>query len=364
MTAESKDGVQATSDAFAERLLGSALGMIDVLSVYLGDRLGLYRSLVEEPATAAELAERTTWNERYLREWLEQQAVAGILDVSPGDAASRRYSLPAGHADVLLNRESQNYLSPITRMLTAAANATRPLLDAYRTGGGLRWEDYGDDMREGQGEINRPAFLHLLPSEWLPAIPDVHARLQGDPGARVADIGCGVGWSAIGIARTYPKAQVDGFDLDAAAIALAQQHAWEENLTDRVRFHVQDASDPKLTGQFDLVLILEALHDMSRPVEALKAARGLLNEGGSVLVLDERVAEEFTAPGGEIERLMYGWSILACLANGLADLPSAATGTVMRPETVRRYASEAGFGTVEIVPAVEHPFFRMYRLRA
>lgn len=123
----------------------------------------------------------------------------------------------------------------------------------------------------------------------------------------------------------------------------------------------RDAGDPALTGRYDLVTIFESLHDMSRPVEVLAKARGLLAPGGSVLVMDERVAEEFAAPGDAIERLMYGFSVLCCLPVGLADRPSAATGTVMRPATLRRYAEEAGLARVEILP-IEHEMFRFYRL--
>ena len=124
---------------------------------------------------------------------------------------------------------------------------------------------------------------------------------------------------------------------------------------------VHDASDPALRGRYDLVTIFEALHDMNHPVEALRTARSNLAEGGSVLVADERVAERFTAPGDEIERLNYGWSVLHCLAVGRIDEDSVGTGTVMRPETVRAYAAEAGFGRVDVL-AIEHDFWRFYRL--
>jgi 2-polyprenyl-3-methyl-5-hydroxy-6-metoxy-1,4-benzoquinol methylase len=347
------------SEAFAERLLNASLGMVDMLSIYIGARLGLYRSLADDgPATSEDLASRVGANERYMREWLEQQAVSGILDLTAGG----RFSLSPGHADVLTNRDSLNYMVPLALLLTACARSTPSLLDAYRNGGGVSWDDYGPDMREGQGEINRPAFLQLLPSEWLPTIPDIHARLHADPPARVADIACGVGWSSVGIAQGYPKLTVDGFDLDAAAIDMAKRHADEAGVSDRVDFAVRDASDPRLAGQYDLVTIFEALHDMSQPVQALRAARGLLAEGGSILVADERVAEDFAAPGDDIERLMYGWSILLCLANGLAETPSVGTGTVMRPSKLRAYAAEAGLSNVEVLP-IDHLFFRFYRLR-
>jgi 2-polyprenyl-3-methyl-5-hydroxy-6-metoxy-1,4-benzoquinol methylase len=209
--------------------------------------------------------------------------------------------------------------------------------------------------------MNRPQFVNLLGSEWLPAMPDVHARLQADPSARVADVACGGGWSSIAIARAYPKARVDGFDLDPASIELARANAEDAGLAERIQFHVRDAGDPELAGRYDLVTIFEALHDMSNPVAALEAARALAGDDGAVLVVDERVADAFTAPGDDVERLMYGWSILLCLPTGMASQPSAATGTVMRSDTLRRYASAAGFSRVDVLP-VEHDFFRLYRL--
>lgn len=365
MTTATTNFSDTKRDAMAERLLRASIGLFDIFGAYLGDRLGLYRALrTGGPATSRELAERAKCHERYVREWLEQQAVGGVLDVADAsaDASERVYSLSAEHAELLLDRDSLNYMAPMVRLLVGAVSPLSAILDAYRSGGGVPYAGYGVDVREGQAEINRPPFLQLLPNEWLPAMADVHARLQtADPPARVADLGCGAGWSSIGIARAYPHARVDGFDLDQASVDLAKKNLATEGVAGRVSFAVRDAGDPSHAGAYDLVTIFEALHDMSDPVGALRAARQLLASGGTVLVVDENVAESFTAPGDDVERLMYGWSILHCLPAGMADQPSTGTGTVMRPDTVRRYAADAGFSKVEIVP-IEHLFFRFYRL--
>ena len=209
--------------------------------------------------------------------------------------------------------------------------------------------------------MNRVSFVNQLGSKWLPAISDVHARLTADPPARVADVGCGTGWSTIELARAYPKIHVDGIDLDEASINAAHENLLGSGLEDRATFAVRDAADPGLAGRYDLVTIFEALHDMSRPVEALRAARNLLADGGSVLIADERAAEVFTAPGDDLEQLLYGWSVLHCLPVGLAEQPSVGTGTAMRPATLRRYANEAGFPHVDVLE-VEADFWRFYRL--
>ena len=227
----------------------------------------------------------------------------------------------------------------------------------------MSWEDFGELGREAQGDANRPVFSNLLGAEWLPSIADVHERLVGDPPARVADVACGAGWSSIAIARAYPKVTVDGLDLDEASVELARGNLAGTGVEDRVSFQHRDAGDAELAGSYQLVTVFEALHDMSRPVDVLRALRSLVADDGAVIVMDERVADSFTAPGDEIERLMYTYSILCCLPVGLADSPSAGTGTVMRADTVRRYASEAGFADVEVLP-IEHDFFRLYRLRA
>ncbi|MEK7863082.1 MAG: class I SAM-dependent methyltransferase, partial [Chloroflexota bacterium] len=183
-----------------------------------------------------------------------------------------------------------------------------------------------------------------------------------DPPARVADIACGFGWSSIGIAKGYPKVRVDGFDLDAPSIAAATANAREHGVSDRVRFEARDAADPALAGRYDLVTIFEALHDMSRPVDALRSARRMLADGGTALVMDEKTDERFSAPGSDLDRLFYGFSVMICLPDGLSHTPSSGTGTVMRPATLRAYAQEAGFRDIEILP-VDAGFFRFYRLR-
>jgi 2-polyprenyl-3-methyl-5-hydroxy-6-metoxy-1,4-benzoquinol methylase len=282
--------------------------------------------------------------------------VGGLLEVD----GEHRFSLPDGYRDVLVDPESISLMAPLSRMVVAAFGQLPAVVDAYRSGSGHPWEAYGADMREGQASFNRPAVTHLLGNEWLPSVIDVHERLNADPPARVVDIGCGEGWSTLAIARAYPRSQVVGVDLDAPSIEAAWRHAAETGMAGSVEFRNADAA--ALDEPADLALIIEAVHDMSNPVPVLRAVRESLAEGGSLIVVDERVAETFTAPGDDLERFMYGWSITTCLPDGRSREPSVATGTVMRPDTLRRYATEAGFTSVEILP-IENDFFRFYRLR-
>jgi hypothetical protein len=350
-------------DALADRLLHAAATTFDLFAVYIGDRLGFYEALAAGPLTSAGLASRTGTHARYAREWLEHQVVSGFVRVDdPGlPPEERLFSLPVGHAEVLAERESLSYLAPLAQLAAGVVAPIDDVVQAYRDGHGIPFEHYGRDAREGQARMNRTAFLYQLGQEWLPAIPGLEARLRSGP-SRVADIGCGAGWSSIGVARCYPLAQVDGFDLDDASIALARVHARDAGLDRRVRFDSRDASDPALAGQYDLVMACEAVHDMADPVGALATMRRLVRDGGTVFMADERVADTFDPQAGRIEALMYGFSLLHCLPSGMCGHDPAGTGTVMRTGTLTAYAERAGFAAVDVLP-IDHPLLRFYRLR-
>ncbi|MDR8410042.1 class I SAM-dependent methyltransferase [Nonomuraea sp. 3-1Str] len=362
-TAATGDTHARDAERLAERLLDDTLGALELFAVYLGGELGLYRALHElGPLTAAELSGHTGTALRYTAEWLEQQAVAGLVETDAGaPAEERRYRLSPGHARVLVDADDLAHVAPFAHMLAGIGGVISEVAQAYRTGAGVPYESYGRAFRHGQGHINRPVFTHELPEAWLAAMPDVTARLRGTPRPRVADVGCGQGWSTLAIARAFPGACVDGLDADASSIADARAEAERAGLGDRIRLEQADACRLAAAGPYDLVMILEVLHDLPRPVEALRSARAALTPGGTVLVVDERVADRFTAPGDKVERMMYGWSVTHCLPTQLVEYPSAATGTVMRAGTVRRYAAEAGFGSCSVLP-VENDFFRLYRL--
>lgn len=354
----------APPDALAARLSGAAIAAMDLFSVYLGDRLGFYRALADGgPATSGELAARTGTAERYAREWLEQQAVTGILLAENQDAPAteRRFRLPDGYEAVLVDPDSPTAMAPVAQIVAGCVAPLPLVLEAFRSGGGVPYAAYGADLHEGQAGTTRPQFRHLLAQEWLPALPDVDARLRSETPARVADVGMGLGWSSIAIARAYPSVRVDGFDLDEASVAAARVNAEAAGVADRVAFHARDAGDPALAGRYDFALAIECIHDMSNPVGVLGAMRRLVGEGGPVLIVDEKVADRFAAPGDDVERTMYGFSILHCLPVGMTERPSAATGAVIRESTMRRYAEEAGFGRIEVLP-IAHDVFRFYRL--
>jgi 2-polyprenyl-3-methyl-5-hydroxy-6-metoxy-1,4-benzoquinol methylase len=353
------DADRTAIEAFQERLCAATLGAFTTYAVYLGSRLGYYDALAAAaPSTSVELATATGTNERYTREWLEQQTVSGVLTcVNPdADPGARRFSLPAAHAAVLTDPESLDYLASLSRTAVGALSAVPDIVDAYRTGEGVAFHEFGDDMHEGQAAMNRPLFTHELGTEWLPTLDDIDAKLRA--GGRVADVGCGHGWSSIGIARSYPEATVHGIDVDAASIERARENAAASDAGDRLSFTNADAAS--VEGSYDLVTAFECVHDMSDPVGVLSTMRSLAAPDGTVLVMDERVGESFSPDAGAVEELMYGWSVFHCLPVGMVD-DGVGTGTVMRETTLREYAGDAGFSAVDVLP-IEDEFFRVYRL--
>jgi 2-polyprenyl-3-methyl-5-hydroxy-6-metoxy-1,4-benzoquinol methylase len=349
------------SPTLDERVFGASIGALELFGIYLGDRLGLYDLLRSGNAyTPGELATEAGIHPRYAREWLEQQAVAGVLSVDDAgkDEDDRRYALPAEHAGIVADPTDENHLAPFARMIVGIANAMDDVVAAYRTGEGVPFARYGADMRHGQGSINRPAFSAALVDAWIPAMSGAAAKLRA--GGRAADLGCGQGWGSVAVARAFPEAEVWGIDSDAASIEDARSNAGAAGVD--VRFECADASVLVEHGPFDLVMLLEVLHDLSRPVEVLGAARAALADDGAVLVADEAVAASFVAPGDDLERMMYGWSITHCLPASMAEQPSAAIGTAIREQTVRDLAEQAGFGRVDVLD-VDGGFFRLYELR-
>lgn len=356
---------------FAEQLVGMLGSATTLLTIELGRRFGLYRALRDYgPLTASALARITGAAPRYAREWLEQQASAGILaarDAEPNDAA-RRFSLPAHHAPVLVDETHPAHVAPVAGLLAGIALAFPEVVADFRQGRGVAFDEYGAELRQGLGALNRPGFIHEMRA-WVDALPDRAAAL--DAGGTVLDAGCGVGWSTIALAKAFPDARIVGLDLDVASIEEGREHAAAAGVADRVAFLVGDAGDAATVCAaaaaigaergFELVTVFEALHDMGRPVHALAAFGGLLRPGGALLVADERVADEFHADADPVERMLYAMSVLHCLPATTAESTSVANGTVLRPPTLRRWAASAGFGRVDVLD-IENPFWRFYRI--
>ena len=352
---------EAKVEEFAGNMFMAALATLELANMELGIRLGLYETLAGRgQLTSAELAKATGTVERYVREWLEQQAVAGVLDVEdPSEAPSaRRFSLPNAHAHVLLDDDSEACMKPCAAVVPWVGKALDIMTEEFHLGQGVEFGRF--DLHDLQAAFTRPAFVHHLVQDWLPSLPQVQAKLTAGKTVRIAEVGCGEGVAALTIAAAYPNAQIDGYDLDEASIRVAQVTASDSGVGDRVRFEMRDAGDPSITGNYDLVMAVEMIHDMPDPVSVLRTMRTLAADDGTVLVVDEKTEDTFTVPANEMERFYYSFSPLHCLAVSMQD-GGIGTGTVLRTDTLRQYATSAGFSNVDVLD-VDHPQFRLYRL--
>ena len=348
---------EAKITGLAERILSDVTTAMGVMNLYVGHRLGLFAALADAVSvTPAQLAALTGCAERYVREWLECMAVMDYLD---HDAATGRFALSAEHAEVLARADGPSFTAPFACFVPSLARPLDRLLEAFRTGGGVPYEAYGQDAIEAIGLGNRPMFQHEYAARWIPAMPDVEARLRA--GGRVADVGCGVGWSSIALARAFPRVTTDAVDIDAASIEQARRNAARHGVADRIAFHAAPVERAPLTPPYDLVTAFECLHDMAYPVQALRRMRDLAGQHGAVLVADEAVGETVDENRTAIGRLNYNFSVLHCLPQAMVFPGAAGTGTVFRPSTLRAYAREAGFADVQVLP-IDNPLWRFYRL--
>lgn len=376
VVSSAEEQAAARIGAFAEQLVGMLGAATELLTIELGRRFGLYRTLHERgPMNAAHFARVAGIAPRYAREWLEQQAAAGIVAVEETGSPNHepRFLLPGHHFPVLVDETHPAHAAPVAGMFAGVALAFPELVADFRWGRGVAFDEYGTELRRGLGALNRPAFTHELRA-WVDELPDRAALL--DAGGAVLDAGCGIGWSTIALANAFPNARVVGIDLDTASIEEARANAREAGVADRVEFVLGNAGDSEAVRRaalaaggsdaapasgFDLVTVFEALHDMGRPVDALAEFRALLRPGGALLVADERVADEFRPDAEPVERMLYAMSVLHCLPATTAESPAVANGTVLRTPTVRRWAAAAGFGRVDVLD-IENPFWRFYRI--
>lgn len=355
-----------TPATIADRVVEMAVTSMESMSLTIGIRLGWWRTIAEagqDGIDAGRLAKTCAVHPRYVREWLEAMGAGGWLVVThdPGPDApdERRFALVPGVREVLVDQDDELYLAPLLRQVSAGQISMRTMERAFQTGDGIPWADHDPDMRVAQGDMNRGQLLRDLPRWIREQLPESAAAL--DSGALVADVGCGHGWASIGIATAYPDATVHGYDVDEPSVAEAREHVEAAGHEDRVTVYADTIASAE-ADSYALVVVAEMLHDVPEPVEVLAGCRRALAPDGVVFVADMRVAETYAAPADVVERMMYGFSLLVCLADSMTARPSAATGAVMRPATLRAYASAAGFSEVRELP-IEHDTWRFWALR-
>jgi SAM-dependent methyltransferase len=327
--------------------------------VLLGDRLGLFEAMADgSPVTAAELAARTGTSTRYLQEWLLTLAAAGYVDHEGLDPRGEdRYVLSPEQAAMFTDPDSPAYVAGGFQNLTAATRSVDRLTEAFRTGAGMGWHEHHPDLFEGTERFFRPGYLNSLTSEWIPALDGLQERLE--QGARVADVGCGLGASTRILAAAYPASTFAGTDYHRESIELARSRAAADGLDERVTFEVAGADG--LDGQYDAVMMFDCLHDMPDPVAALRAAHQAVPADGWVLLVEPISGDTVEDTLNPVGRLYAAASVFLCLPSGLSAAPRTGLGNQAGPARTLALAAEAGFTRGR--EATRTPFNIVYELR-
>jgi SAM-dependent methyltransferase len=331
---------------------GAALGSV---LAYIGQKLGLYKGLAEGgPQTPAELAARTETTERYVREWLINQASGGYVNYDP---ASGRYSLGAEQAVALTDEDSPFYVGGGFYVIKAMSRAEPRISEAFKNGGGILWGDHDPDLFVGVERFFRPGYRAHLVNEWIPALTGAKEKLER--GAKVADVGCGHGASTLIMAQAFPNSRFYGFDSHDASIEHARASAKTAGLSDRVEFQAKTANEiPK--EDFDLICFFDCLHDMGDPRGAIKRAYECLADDGSLLIVEPMAGNTVEENFNIIGRVFSGASTLCCTSNSLAQ-DGPALGAVATEDTLRETVTSGGFR--EFRRAAETPFNRIFEAR-
>jgi ubiquinone/menaquinone biosynthesis C-methylase UbiE len=324
-------------------------------SVVVGHRLGLYTELADRPATPDELAARTETNPRYVAEWLRGQAAGGYVEY---DAATETYSLTEEQAFVLANPDGAVYAPGAFVLALGALKSEDAIADRFRTGAGFGWHEHDEGVFIGCEQFFRPGYIANLVPAWIPALEGVQDKLEA--GAKVADIGCGLGASTVIMAQEYPSSTFTGSDYHERSIELAGKRASDAGVADRVGFEVSTAGTFTGTG-YDLVTTFDCLHDMGDPLSAAKHIRQALAPDGTWLVVEPFAGDNVSDNMNPVGRVYYSFSTLLCVPNALSQTGGFALGAQAGEAAIRRIVTDAGF--TRFRRAAETPFNLVYEVR-
>ncbi|HSW03042.1 class I SAM-dependent methyltransferase [Aquabacterium sp.] len=331
------------STRFMLKVVGDVATAMAAGLLLVGDRAGLFKQMAGAgPLGASELAERAGVRVRYVEEWLAAMAGAGYVEY---DATSDRFTLPDEHAQFLTDPGSEYYLGGLFGSLPGLLAMAPKLAQAFQTGSGISFADFGSELPQMLEVMNRPVYEARLVQHWLPAMPEVMSRLQA--GGRALDVGCGTGVVPITLAKAFPTATVAGIDLDAHSIDIAQGYARDAGLAERVHFAAQPIEHLTAQPRWDLITTFDVMHDLPDPVGAMKRMRAALNDGGTYLMVEPKVADDLeTNLGNPFARMFYGISCLHCVPQSLAQ-GGLGLGACWGEKRARALAAEAGFTRFE-----------------
>lgn len=346
---------QAKLEAFIGKVIGDLGAALSANLTLIGDRLGLFKEMERCGAvTSEELARRTEMSERYLREWLLNQAASGYIEYNP---QTKKYTLPPEHAAALANEDSPFFVAGGFQVVGAMARAQDRITENFRSGQGMGWGEHHSDLFHGTERFFRPSYVGNLVQKWLPALDGVLPKLQ--QGAVVADVGCGHGASTILMATAFPNSIFYGFDCHPPSIECAKIAAREAGVANHCHFEVAESADFP-DKQFDIVAFFDCLHDMGDPVAACKRAKETMKADGTVMVVEPMAGKTPEENFNPVGRVYTGASVLCCTPNAISSGPIA-LGTVASDEELRKVA-EAG-GLTRFRRATETPFNRVFEAR-
>lgn len=327
---------------FAQHVGAMIAGGATTALMVVGDRLGLYAALAAGPATPAQLAERTGTAERYVREWLAQQAAVGFVLY---DAQQDTFTLPPEHAAVLATDDSPAAMVGAAPMVGGMHRRTEQLAEAFRTGRGIPWAEQDPAIFESTERFFRVGYRNKLLTEWVPAIAGLHEKLQA--GATVVDVGCGHGAPLLLLAGAYPASRFVGYDAHAGSVEVAKQRAAEAGVSDRVRFEVADGQAYPDRG-VDVITFFDAFHDLGDPVGAAVHARQALATGGVLVLVEPLAADDLasTLATAPLAAISLAASTFLCVPNSLSQPVGLGLGAAAGEARLREVLTEAGFGTV------------------
>jgi SAM-dependent methyltransferase len=323
--------------------------------VLIGDRLGLYKALARGPATPLELSRRTGCAERYLREWLGNQAAGGYVTL---DAENGQYSLTPEQAMALAEEDSPVFLPGAFQLLEAMWKAEPRIQQNFRSGEGMAWTEHDHNLFEGTERFFKPGYAAHIEKEWIPSLTGVEEKLRR--GARVADVGCGHGASTVIMAKAYPNSSFVGFDFHKDSIETARRRATTAGVQERTRFQIAGATE--FPGRdYDLIAHFDCLHDLPDPVGAAKRAREALAKDGTWMIVEPFAGDTVADNLNPVGRVFYAASTMLCVPNALA-FHGAALGAQAGEKRIGMVAKEAGFGTFR--RATQTPFNLVFEARA
>ncbi len=315
--------------------MASSLG---AMSIILGDKLGLYKTMAKTgPITSEELSTQTNTAERYIREWLAGQAAAGYVTYN---SINRKYVLPQENAMVLAYEDSPTFIMGAYQILRSVFKDEDKFIEIFKSGKGLRWGEHHHDLFEGTAKFFKPNYIGNLVQSWIPSLEGMEEKLK--KGAKVADIGCGYGISTIIMAKEYPNSKFCGFDNHEPSIEAAKQLAQKDGLTNsRAEFTVVSIND-SIRNDYDLIAFFDCLHDMADPIGVLKFAKQSMKEDGTCMIIEPMANDNTEDNLNLIGRIYYAASSIICVPNSLAD-NGIALGAQAGEKKIKEIAEKAGF---------------------